>query len=90
MPVNMAPATTQMAELVRSVPDDALGNPTPCNIPLGALLDHVRTLTLAFTAAAQRDFETFDGPAPEPDANNLGADWRERIPRGMNPKRGRE
>jgi uncharacterized protein (TIGR03086 family) len=83
MPVNMAPATTQMAELVRSVPDDALGNPTPCNIPLGALLDHVRTLTLAFTAAAQRDFETFDGPAPEPDANNLGADWRERIPRSL-------
>jgi hypothetical protein len=31
MPVNLAPATTRLAELVRSVPDDALLN--PCDIP---------------------------------------------------------
>jgi uncharacterized protein (TIGR03086 family) len=79
MPVNLAPATTRMADLVRGVPDDALGNPTPSDISLGALLDHVRTLTLAFTAAAQRDFSTFGGPPPKPDAANLDGDWRERI-----------
>lgn len=83
MPVNMAPATKRMADLVRGVPDEALGNPTPCDIPLGALVDHVRTLTLAFTAAARRDFSTLTGPPPEPDAANLGADWRERIPRSL-------
>jgi uncharacterized protein (TIGR03086 family) len=83
MPMNIAPATRQMAQLVRGVPDQALGNPTPCDIPLGALLDHVRTLTLAFTAAAQRDFSTFTGPPPEPDADNLGSDWRERISRSL-------
>jgi uncharacterized protein (TIGR03086 family) len=83
MPVNMAPATKRMAELVRGVPDEALGNPTPCDIPLGALLDHVRTLTLAFTAAARHDVSTFTGPPPEPDAANLGGDWRERIPRSL-------
>jgi uncharacterized protein (TIGR03086 family) len=83
MPVNMAPATKRMAELIRGVPDAALGNPTPCDIPLGALLDHVGTLTLAFTAAARRDYSTFTGPPPAPDVANLGADWRERIPRSL-------
>jgi uncharacterized protein (TIGR03086 family) len=83
MPVNLAPATTRMTELIRAVPDDALDNPTPCDISLGALLDHVRTLTLAFTAAARRDFSEFGGPAPEPDAANLGADWRQRIPQSL-------
>jgi uncharacterized protein (TIGR03086 family) len=83
VPVNMKPATMRMAELIRGVPDTALGNPTPCDITLGALLDHVGTLTLAFTAAAQRDFSTFTGPPPRPDAANLNDDWRERIPRSL-------
>jgi uncharacterized protein (TIGR03086 family) len=83
VPVNMEPATERMAALIRDVPDEALGNPTPCDIPLGALLDHVRTLTTAFTAAAQRDFSTFTGPPPAPDAANLGDDWRASIPRSL-------
>jgi uncharacterized protein (TIGR03086 family) len=83
MPVNLAPATQTMTALVRGVPDDALGDPTPCDIPLGALIDHVRTLTLAFTAAARHDLTTFSGPPPEADAGNLGADWRERIPESL-------
>jgi uncharacterized protein (TIGR03086 family) len=83
MPVNLAPATTRLADLVRGAPHDALLSPTPCDLPLGALLDHVRMLTLAFTAAARRDFSTFGGPPPEPDAANLGADWRDRIPRAL-------
>lgn len=83
MPVNMEPATKRMAELIRGVPDDALGNPSPCDIPLGALLDHVRTLTLAFTAAAKQDFSTFGGPPPAPDVANLDDDWRETIPRSL-------
>ena len=81
--MNIEPATKRMAELIRGVPDEALGNPTPSDIPLGALLDHVRTLTLAFTAAAERDFSTFGGPPPAPDAVNLGDDWRERISRSL-------
>jgi uncharacterized protein (TIGR03086 family) len=83
MPVNLAPATQRMTELVRGVPDEALGEPTPCDIPLGALIDHVRTLTLAFTAAARHDLTTFGGPPPEPDAANLDPDWRERIPESL-------
>jgi uncharacterized protein (TIGR03086 family) len=83
MPVDLKPATTRMAELIRQLPDEALGNPTPCDMPLGALLDHVRTLTLAFTAAAQRDFSAFGGPPPAPDAASLGDDWRERLPRSL-------
>jgi hypothetical protein len=33
MPVNLARATTRLAELVHGVPDDVLLNPTPCDIP---------------------------------------------------------
>jgi uncharacterized protein (TIGR03086 family) len=79
MPVNIEPATKRMAELVRHVPDDALSNPTPCDIPLGALLDHIGTLSIAFTAAARKS-GTQAGPPPRPDAANLAPDWRDSIP----------
>jgi uncharacterized protein (TIGR03086 family) len=83
MPVNLAPATERMSELVRGVPDEALGDPTPSYIPLGALIDHVRTLAFAFTAAGRHDLATGSEPAPEPDVGNLGPDWRERIPESL-------
>jgi uncharacterized protein (TIGR03086 family) len=83
MPLDMTSATDRLAELIRAVPDEALGNPTPCDMPLGALLDHVETFSGAFAAAARRDFSTFGGPAPVPDAARLGPDWRDRIPRAV-------
>jgi uncharacterized protein (TIGR03086 family) len=79
----MEPATKRLAELIRGVPDEALDDPTPCDIPLGALLDHIRTLTVAFAAAAERDAATLSGPPPAPDAANLGADWRDALPRSL-------
>jgi uncharacterized protein (TIGR03086 family) len=80
MPLNIEPATKRMAELVRQVPDDALGTPTPCGIPLGALLDHIGTLALAFTGAGRKSEGGLTGPPPRPDASNLASDWRESIP----------
>jgi uncharacterized protein (TIGR03086 family) len=83
MPVDIQPATRAMAAVIAGIPDDALGNPTPCDIPVGALLDHVRTLTAAFTAAAEKDPSGPTEPPPAPDAANLEPEWRASIPRGL-------
>ena len=83
MAVNLDPATTQLSEIVRGVPDDMLGAPTPSDVSVGALLDHIRTFAAAFTAAARKDFAGLDGPPPAPDASNLDPHWRESIPRAL-------
>jgi uncharacterized protein (TIGR03086 family) len=82
--VDLEPATQQMADLVRGVPDTRLDAPTPCpGYTLGDLLDHVGGFALAFTGAAKKTFgdETSQGPAG--DASRLGDDWRTRIPRDL-------
>ena len=79
--IDLRPAARQLATLVRGVPDDMLGAPTPCpEYSVGDLLDHIGGLAVAFTWAATK--EAFDRPdtAPSGDASRLGADWRERIP----------
>lgn len=79
--VDLEPATRQMADLVRGVPDNQLDAPTPNpGYTLGDLLDHIGGMTIAFTAAAKKKFgdETAQGPAG--DASRLGEDWRTRIP----------
>jgi uncharacterized protein (TIGR03086 family) len=81
--LDLGPAAQRMADLVSRVPDDALGRPTPCeNTTLGDLLDHVRTLSAAFTAAAKKTND-MSGPPPKPDAAHLGDDWRTSIPAGV-------
>ena len=81
MPVlDLRPATDQLAALVRGVRDDQFDAPTPCpEMPVGALLDHVGMLALAFTRAADKTAGD-DGPPPPVDAANLPEDWREEIP----------
>lgn len=76
---DLAPAARRMAGLLAGIRDSQLTAPTPCDIPLGALLDHVNGLTLAFTWAAEKEFP--DGPSrpPSADAARLPPDWRTRI-----------
>jgi uncharacterized protein (TIGR03086 family) len=81
--VDLAPAAQRMADLVRGVPDEQLGAPTPNpEYTLGDLLDHVGGLALAFTDAAGK----VGDPGSEGgsgDASRLGDDWRTRIPREL-------
>ncbi|MBY5161944.1 TIGR03086 family metal-binding protein [Salsipaludibacter albus] len=78
--LDLRPATDQLAAVVRGVDDDQLDAPTPCpEMPVGALLDHMGMLALAFTRAADRTAGD-DGPPPPMDAANLPEDWREEIP----------
>lgn len=83
-PLDLGPAARRMADLVEGVDDGALDRPTPCaDTSLGALLDHVSGLTLAFTAAATKVTGGAGSQPPSADAARLGEDWRTRIPREL-------
>ncbi|GAA2270495.1 TIGR03086 family metal-binding protein [Actinomadura luteofluorescens] len=78
---DLGPAARRMAGLLADVRDSQLTGPTPAEgMPLGALIDHVDGLTLAFTWAAAKDFP--DGPSqpPSADAARLAPGWRARVP----------
>jgi uncharacterized protein (TIGR03086 family) len=78
MTMDLHTGAKRMAELVRLVPDDALGRPTPCSgYTVGDLLDHVSGFATGITAAAAKT--GFAGASPG-GAANLGEDWRTRIP----------
>ncbi len=78
-PLDLRPATHEVATLVRHVRDDQLDGPTPCEgRSVADLLDHIDGLALAFTAAARKDELPGDGN-PSADGSRLGDDWRDRI-----------
>lgn len=80
MALDIEPATTRLAVLVRRVPDGMLGDMTPCDRSVGELLDHIQSFAAAFRAAADKDEDaTTAGPPPTPDVSRLGDDWRDRI-----------
>lgn len=79
--LDLMPAATTLGWLVQHVPDDRLGDPTPCpDFTVGDLVEHVGGLALAFTAAAQKARGPLTDRAPNPDAARLPSDWRTRIP----------
>jgi uncharacterized protein (TIGR03086 family) len=81
MMIDIGPATARMADLLAAVSDGQLELPTPCPATsVGALVDHVGTLTVAFTAVARK--ETVGAPPP-PSATNLEDGWRDRIARDL-------
>ncbi len=79
---DLAPAAQQMQRLVAGVRDDQLDAPTPCDsTTVGALLDHIVGLSVAFRAAADKeDLPGLDAPPPAPSADSLPADWRAQAP----------
>lgn len=81
---DLEPAARRMANLVRGVSDEQLGDPTPCSeTTVGDLLDHISGLTLAFTDAARKAHPEGGSRAPSADASVLGPDWRTRIPNDL-------
>lgn len=82
--IDMRPAAERMSRLVTSVAEGQFDRPTPCpEARLGDLIDHVGSLTVAFTAAARKESGDRTGPAPTPRAANLEPGWRERISRDL-------
>lgn len=79
--LDLMPAATTLGFLVQQVPDDRLGDPTPCpDFAVGDLVEHVGGLALAFTAAAHKALGPSTDSPPAPDAARLTQDWRIRIP----------
>ncbi|TDD39059.1 TIGR03086 family protein [Actinomadura sp. KC06] len=77
---DLVPAARRMAGLVAGVRDAQLTAPTPADMSLGTLLDHVNGLALAFTWAARKEFPDALSQPPSSDASRLPDDWRTRIP----------
>ncbi len=64
---DLAPAAEQVATLAAQVPEDRLGDPTPCpGWSVATVLVHFLTLTDAFTDGARKKVRT-DQPAPSAD-----------------------
>ncbi|MFA1548906.1 TIGR03086 family metal-binding protein [Actinomadura chokoriensis] len=78
---DLEPAAQRMATLLANIPDHLLANPTPCaDTALGALIDHVNGLTLAFTWAAAKKSPDGGSQPPSADASRLPPDWRTLVP----------
>lgn len=77
-PIDFAPATGALRDLVLGTSDELLGLPTPCpDYRVADLCDHLGGLTIAFTAAARKQ-RLADGNASG-DGSRLEPGWRERI-----------
>ena len=79
--LDLEPAARALTALLDGVRDDQLTAGTPCSeATLGDLIDHVDSLSLAFTQAATKTSPEGGSRPPSPDASRLGPDWRSRIP----------
>ncbi len=80
MTVDLGPAARQMADLVRSTPDELLAAPTPCTTySVGDLLDHIGGLAKAFTFAATKESLGMPDQTASGDGSRLEANWRATI-----------
>ncbi|MET9532781.1 MULTISPECIES: TIGR03086 family metal-binding protein [unclassified Streptomyces] len=82
---DLEPPARHMARLSDAVGDGQLGDPTPCpDFAVRDLLAHISGLTVAFRAAAGKDFgpntDTAPGTGPKPE---LAPDWRTALPRQL-------
>jgi uncharacterized protein (TIGR03086 family) len=81
MAIDLEPTTRRLCAIVEHIPDGALDDPTPCGVPVAALLDHLAMFAVVFTEAANKDARRTAPRAP--DATQLASDWRTAIPRGL-------
>lgn len=77
--IDLGPATSAVARLVRDVRDDQLRDPTPCPAyTVADLLDHIGGFALAFRWAATKDAPA-GGATARGDGSQLEEGWRDRI-----------
>jgi uncharacterized protein (TIGR03086 family) len=79
--IDLTPACQRTAEVLANVTDEQLAASTPCEkMRLDELLAHVGGLSLAFAAAARKDFGPLTDTPPEVGAQALDRDWRTSYP----------
>jgi uncharacterized protein (TIGR03086 family) len=76
--LDLAPAARRVAALLPAIRPEQLTDPTPCpGFDVATLLDHLVTLTDAFTHSARK---TPLGAPEEPSAAHLDPEWRTALP----------
>jgi uncharacterized protein (TIGR03086 family) len=81
MTTDLAPTAAEVARVIAGVRDDQLADPTPCaGASVAGMLDHFVGLTVAFRLGAEKQPQT---GGPRADADQLPADWRERLPQQL-------
>ena len=82
--IDLRPAVQRLSELVAAVPDDALGNQTPCSdYSVADLLDHINGVTYAFGGAARKAAGDTATMGPQGSGGNLDPDWRQSLPQRL-------
>src|SRR6266480_4839432 len=80
--IDLGPAAERMAALLGNIDGDEFAAPTPCpNARLGDLIDHVGSLSGAFTEVAHK--RPGEAPPGPPDAANLADDWQQEVNRRL-------
>ncbi|WP_277371565.1 TIGR03086 family metal-binding protein [Rhodococcus rhodochrous] len=86
--LDLTPATRRMERILAGIDDAQLSGPTPCSeTSVGALVDHVLGLSLAFTAAARKDIGPYTDTPPQL-TSELPPDWRRLVPDRLGDLRG--
>jgi uncharacterized protein (TIGR03086 family) len=83
VPLDFDPPVRALRALLLGIDDDELTGPTPCpDWTVATLLDHLMTLSHAFTQTARKRTDapgTAETPPP-PSAQHLSRHWRSRLP----------
>jgi uncharacterized protein (TIGR03086 family) len=78
---DLAPTAAEVTRVIAGVRDDQLTDPTPCAATsVAGMLDHFVGLTVAFRLGAEKSPQS---GGPRADADDLPADWRERLPQQL-------
>jgi uncharacterized protein (TIGR03086 family) len=81
--IDMTTACQRTADVLTNVSDDQLSAATPCEqMRLSELVQHIGGLSLAFAAAARKDFGPLTDTPPDM-AVELDADWRTNFPQRL-------
>ncbi len=83
VPLDFDPPVRAVRALLLGIDDDELAGATPCpDWTVAALLDHLMTLSYAFTQTARKrtDAPGTAEPPPPPSAQHLSRHWRSRLP----------
>ncbi|WP_329262291.1 TIGR03086 family metal-binding protein [Streptomyces pseudovenezuelae] len=83
-PLDFGPQTLVIARLAEAVPDDRLGNATPCpEHTVRNMLGHLLGLSVAFRDAARKDLGPTTDTPPTDSVPDIGPGWREQLPKTL-------
>lgn len=81
--IDLSPACQRTADVLAGITDEQLGLATPCEkMPLHAVVAHIGGLSLAFAAAADKEFGPLTDTPPADDAP-IDDDWRSAYPQRL-------